>query len=673
MTDLLADPERKKLFWSVSANMLTRIPGLVLLFLILPRLFYGLGTRQYAAMFAALALGSLGTFMMGGSSVRGVRLLAAAAAENDLQGEATAFVSLATVNLGLTLALMLGTLVVQLARGEGVLLACVAILPVVQAGLNTVLDNSRMAYNEHYWTALLTLGFQILCYSLALTVMGFATHILLAAAIFHAPVMLASLANGILLLRARPHLLTGQATRWAEILRAGISFGVADGLLTAGLAFAVVWLEAFSRPEIAAWFATQTRLFQMSLSPLLMILLPLAAFARMKWSRASPQRRRDAIGAAVAVGLVGFVGASTGLGLAGPWFARRFLGLPAPADMALLAPMFLFFGTVAFYRCFAAIANVVLDSVALAHRVIAAVVGGLVMLASMPLLGPLASAGTFAAVASALMLVALAGSAFRSLRDTNPVIPPSADDMTTAILDAPIAITNHHRAALTVLSWIGEKSSRYVCARDVHGLMLAQQDADLRDIHRSADLVLPDGMPLVHIARWRGYRSIRRVAGPDFVETMVDLGRDDGVRHYFYGGKPGVAKRMAAALVDRYPGVVVAGASSPPFGEASDAVWREEIAAIMATKPNIVWIGLGTPKQERWMHRFHREMAGATLVGVGAAFDFHAGDVRRAPLWMQRATLEWLHRLLSEPRRLWRRYLVLAPSFVWRVLRDRPQ
>jgi len=288
-----------------------------------------------------------------------------------------------------------------------------------------------------------------------------------------------------------------------------------------------------------------------------------------------------------------------------------------------------------------------------------------------PLLRPLASLGVFATTASMLIVGALLLSAFRSLRDTNAVGAVSAEPVTTEILDAPIAITSHFRAAVQVLDWIRARKTCYVCARDVHGLMLAQNDAELREIHRDADMILPDGMPLVHIARWRGYRSSRRVAGPDFVETMVDLGRAEGVRHYFYGGKPGVAARMATALGCRFPGVILAGASSPPFGEVGEEQWQEEIAGIMAMAPNIVWIGLGTPKQELWMHRHYHEMDGVTLIGVGAAFDFHAGDVRRAPLWMQRATLEWLHRLLSEPRRLWRRYLVLAPAFAWHVFRGK--
>jgi N-acetylglucosaminyldiphosphoundecaprenol N-acetyl-beta-D-mannosaminyltransferase len=128
---------------------------------------------------------------------------------------------------------------------------------------------------------------------------------------------------------------------------------------------------------------------------------------------------------------------------------------------------------------------------------------------------------------------------------------------------------------------------------------------------------------------------------------------------------------MAAVLCARYPGLVVAGCLSPPYGEVDERVQAAEIAEINAASPDVVWVGLGTPKQERWMNRFHGAIPGATLIGVGAAFEFHAGTRRRAPRWMQRATLEWLHRLLSEPGRLWRRYLVIAPQFVWQVLVER--
>lgn len=243
--------------------------------------------------------------------------------------------------------------------------------------------------------------------------------------------------------------------------------------------------------------------------------------------------------------------------------------------------------------------------------------------------------------------------------------------MTTAdILGTPIAITDLAGATAHLLQRVAARQTGYVCLRDVHGIMLARRDPELRAIHRGAVMNLPDGMPLVHVARWRGHRAIGRVAGADLVEALADAGRGAALRHYFYGGKPGVAEQMAATLSRRFPGLNVAGCASPPFGEVDDAAMARALAAIVAARADVVWVGLSTPRQERWMHRHHGALPGMTLIGVGAAFDFVTGEVRRAPRWMQRATLEWLHRLLSEPRRLWRRYLLLAPRFAWLILTE---
>lgn len=241
----------------------------------------------------------------------------------------------------------------------------------------------------------------------------------------------------------------------------------------------------------------------------------------------------------------------------------------------------------------------------------------------------------------------------------------------TDILGTPIAITDLPGATAHLLHRVAARQGGYVCLRDVHGIMLARRDPELFQIHHEATMNLPDGMPLVHIARRRGHHAIGRVAGADLVEALADAGRGTALRHYFYGGKPGVAEKMAATLKRRFPGMVVAGCASPPFGDVDDATMKQALAAIVAARADVVWVGLSTPKQERWMHRHHPALPGMILIGVGAAFDFITGEVRRAPLWMQRATLEWLHRLFSEPRRLWRRYLVLAPRFVWLILTER--
>lgn len=234
----------------------------------------------------------------------------------------------------------------------------------------------------------------------------------------------------------------------------------------------------------------------------------------------------------------------------------------------------------------------------------------------------------------------------------------------TRVLGVPVSTINMTQAITVILSWIDNKIPHYICVRDVHGVMRAQEDAALLDIHNGAGLVTPDGMPLVWLARWRGYSNVGRVCGADLVAELCAASIPNQIGHYFYGGKEGVAERMAAQLQARYPDLNIVGTATPPFGLMSEGEDQAVTDAIIATHAKIVWVGLSTPKQEYWMRDHVGRIPGATLIGVGAAFDFYAGDVKRAPAWMHHRGLEWVHRLVSEPRRLWRRYLVLAPKFV---------
>lgn len=240
----------------------------------------------------------------------------------------------------------------------------------------------------------------------------------------------------------------------------------------------------------------------------------------------------------------------------------------------------------------------------------------------------------------------------------------------TRILNIPVSTLNMQTAVETIMGWIAKQASQYICVRDVHGVMRAQDDPELAAIHEGAGLVTPDGMPLAWILRARGYKQSSRVCGADLVAALCEASLKTGARHYFFGGKHGVAERMAAELTRQFPGLVIAGVSTPPFRELSRDEDAKITADIGATRPDIVWVGLSTPKQEFWMREHVGRIPGATLIGVGAAFDFYAGDVKRAPNWMRGSGLEWLHRLYSEPRRLWRRYLVLAPKFVSKALRE---
>ena len=205
---------------------------------------------------------------------------------------------------------------------------------------------------------------------------------------------------------------------------------------------------------------------------------------------------------------------------------------------------------------------------------------------------------------------------------------------------------------------------------NAYTLSLAARDADFRTLLDRGDLNLPDGTPLVWLGRRAGLEGFRsRVYGPDLTLAVCDAGRADGLRHYLYGASPEVAETFAASLRTRFPGIDIAGVESPPFR----ALTREEeddlVARIAASGANVVWVGLGTPKQDEFVDRFRDRLA-MPLVAVGAAFDFIAGAKKMAPGWMQRWGLEWLYRLVSEPRRLWRRYLVGNSVFLWHALRS---
>ncbi len=202
---------------------------------------------------------------------------------------------------------------------------------------------------------------------------------------------------------------------------------------------------------------------------------------------------------------------------------------------------------------------------------------------------------------------------------------------------------------------------------NVHVLMASEREQPLRDALEEAWVVFPDGAPVAWLVRRSGAPSAERVGGPDLLAAVLDRGRAAGLRHFFYGSTPEVVARLQARLADRFPGAAVAGGLAPPWGMEHEAASLEQIARSGA---HVVWVGLGAPKQELWMQRHAPVLAPALLLGVGAAFDFHAGTKPRAPRWMRQWGLEWLHRLASEPRRLGPRYLASNSRFVWRLARD---
>jgi N-acetylglucosaminyldiphosphoundecaprenol N-acetyl-beta-D-mannosaminyltransferase len=223
--------------------------------------------------------------------------------------------------------------------------------------------------------------------------------------------------------------------------------------------------------------------------------------------------------------------------------------------------------------------------------------------------------------------------------------------------------------ALEVIDrWITAGVHQYVCVTGVHGVMESQRDETLREIHNAAGLVTPDGMPLVWLSRLNGWRNTSRVYGPDLMLDVCERSLATGYRHFLYGGNEGVPERLAERLQRMFPGLIIVGTYSPPFRPLSAVEDEEIVQRINETKPDIVWVGLSTPKQEHWMAQHLNRVSASVLIGVGAAFDFHAGLKRQAPKWMQHNGLEWFFRLMSEPRRLWRRYLVNNPAFIWMTL-----
>ena len=232
-------------------------------------------------------------------------------------------------------------------------------------------------------------------------------------------------------------------------------------------------------------------------------------------------------------------------------------------------------------------------------------------------------------------------------------------------IDIPTAIDEIGR-------WIEQREQHYVCVTGVHGVMESQSDAELLDIHNRSGLTTPDGMPMVWAGKWAGL-PIQRVYGPDLMLALCERAVEFGWTSYFYGGAEGVPERLAQELTARFPGLRIAGTYSPPFRPLTPAEDIEIVERINAAAPDLVYVGLSTPKQERWMAAHVGLLQAPALLGVGAAFDIHAGTLRQAPRWMQRSGTEWLFRLAVEPRRLWRRYLSNNPRFAVRLMTHPPR
>lgn len=225
-------------------------------------------------------------------------------------------------------------------------------------------------------------------------------------------------------------------------------------------------------------------------------------------------------------------------------------------------------------------------------------------------------------------------------------------------------------ATETLCGWVADHSRRYVCTCPVYTLMMCREHPNVMAAVNNADMVTADGMPIVWLQRRHGFPDAERVYGPDLMLALCAATANTGVSHYFWGGLPGVPETLAARLTERFPGLTIAGVYSPPISDVGDQPDREAVQRLNESGASIVWVGLGSPKQDLWMALHRPALNAPLLIGVGAAFDLLAGTKRQAPVWMQRSGLEWLYRLLQEPRRLGRRYLVYNPRFMGLVLRD---
>lgn len=214
---------------------------------------------------------------------------------------------------------------------------------------------------------------------------------------------------------------------------------------------------------------------------------------------------------------------------------------------------------------------------------------------------------------------------------------------------------------------IGELSGDYICVSNVHTTVTAYEDEEYCKVQNGGILAIPDGGPLSSVGQKRGFKNMQRTTGPTLMEEVFKISASKGYRHYFYGSTDETLEKLYAVLTEKYPGIQIVGMYSPPFRPMTEDEDKAIIERINETKPDFVWVGLGAPRQEKWMAA-HQGQINGLMIGVGAGFDYHAGNIRRAPEWMQKNNLEWVYRLLQDPKRLFKRYLYTNTKFIWTAI-----
>lgn len=237
------------------------------------------------------------------------------------------------------------------------------------------------------------------------------------------------------------------------------------------------------------------------------------------------------------------------------------------------------------------------------------------------------------------------------------------------VIGTPIDALSWSEALSRISSWTADRQSRYVCICNVHSVVTARQDPAFAQVLSHADMATPDGAPVAWLMRKLGVKDQQRINGPDLMWRYCAEAAQRHESIYLYGGQQATLDALQQRLLSQFPGLKIAGAYSPPFRPLTPDEDTAVVNTINASGAGTVWVSLGCPKQEKWMAE-HKGRINAVMIGVGAAFDYHAGTIQRAPLWMQHSGLEWLHRLCSEPRRLWKRYLVTNTLFVVHAVRQ---
>ena len=231
------------------------------------------------------------------------------------------------------------------------------------------------------------------------------------------------------------------------------------------------------------------------------------------------------------------------------------------------------------------------------------------------------------------------------------------------ILKTKINVTNMSDTIKYICSHLDELRGKYICVSNVHTTVMSYENEEYRKIQNSAAMALPDGAPLSSYSRRKGYKDAQRGTGPDLMLELFKISMQGGYRHYFYGATEETLAAMRQVLERDYPGIEIAGMYAPPFRETTQEEDEQIIQQINESRPDFIWVGLGAPKQEQWMYHHMGKLDGV-LIGVGAGFDYLAGYIKRAPRWMQKMSLEWVYRLLQDPKRLWRRYFTSNVKFI---------